>query len=144
MDDLAQDCLVGLVRNIHRYDPARPFGPWLRTLVRNHCRSAHRKDAGRATVALESDPESPAPDPSRALDLSDGARSALEAFALLTPRQREVMVLCTQDGMTPTEAADQLEVSGATVRSLLHQARAAIRVRLLEHRPELLDLVRSR
>ena len=42
-EDAVQEALVRLIRHIHRYDPDRPFGPWLRTVVRNCC--AHRRRA---------------------------------------------------------------------------------------------------
>lgn len=142
-DDAAQESLVLLVRNIHRYDSDRPFGPWLRTLVRNQCRSLVRKQAARPTVGLESEPAGSSPDPSWALDLDEGARSALAEFAALTPRQREVMELCDRGGMAPSEAADEMNIAQGTARSLLYQARSALRARLLKHRPELLDLVRA-
>lgn len=141
-DDAAQDSLVAVVRHIGRYDADRPFGPWLRTLVRNQCRSAQRKQTARPTVGLDGQAAAPAADLDWQMDLDRGARTALEAFSTLTPRQREVMELCDRGGMAPAAAADELNIAGGTARALLHQARKALRERLLKHRPELLDLVR--
>lgn len=137
-EDATQESLVAVVRHIHRYDSGRPFGPWLRTLVRNQCRTAVRK---LPRPVPEQGPRTPPGPPDRAMDLDRAARTALEAFATLTPRQREVIDLCDCRGLAPSEAADQLDIARGTARALLHQARTALRTRLLRHRPELLDLV---
>ncbi len=142
-DDAAQESLMAVVRNIGRYDPERPFGPWLRTVVRNQCRSAHRKRASRSLAESAGPAASVGHDLERRLDLDRGAKTALAAFSTLTPRQREVVDLCDRQGLSPTDAAAELEIAQGTARALLHQARKALRNRLLKHRPDLLDLVSS-
>ena len=37
-EDAAQEALIRLIRFAPRYDPARPFTPWLRSIVRNAAR----------------------------------------------------------------------------------------------------------
>ena len=58
-DDLAQETFVRVYRSLPSYDPARPFGPWLRKIAWN-CGLTVRRDgnAGVPRVA-----EGDAPDP---------------------------------------------------------------------------------
>lgn len=63
-EDLAQEVLVKLFQNLHRYDPSRPWEHWLSRLTLNVCR-----DHLRARVAR---PEL------RWTDLSEGERRAFE------------------------------------------------------------------
>ena len=142
-EDAAQEALISLVRFLQKYDPNRPFAPWLRTLVRNQCRTLGRKrrklpdqdlDASRASVSADLD---------RLLDLDGAARDALGAFCLLKPRQRQVIELVDRQDFTPAEVAEALDIPQGTVRSLLHGARKALRVHLLKHLPELARLVKE-
>ena len=48
-------------------------------------------------------------------------------FATLSPREREVMQLCTQDGMSAADAGRALGIAPATARVLLHRARKTLR-----------------
>ena len=45
-EDAAQEALVKAFQKIRRYDPARPFRPWLMKIVGNEARN-HRRAAGR-------------------------------------------------------------------------------------------------
>jgi len=122
-EDAAQDTLVNLILYIHQYDPERPFGPWLRTIVRNCCRKLQGKQVRHAHVGLEESHLRVVPDPTHRIE----ARRAVEAFSTLSPRQREVIHLVTRDGMTAAEAARELEIAPATARVLLMRARKAVR-----------------
>ncbi len=139
IDDASQDALVKLLDRIDRYDASRPFAPWLRALVRNTCRDQRRKARPTAQVAELADFR----DPGRQVDLHSGAERALRAFASLTNRQRQVVELCDRQGLSPSEAAAELEIAPGTARSLLHQGRRRLRLELLAERPELLDLLRE-
>lgn len=140
-DDAAQDALVRLIRGIGSCDPERPFRPWLRRVVRNcshdvQARSARvfrlPPESGDATRDLE-----------RETDLGRVAARAVEAFAALSTRQRQVFDLCDRQGLDATEAAEALEIAPGTVRVLLHRARQALRERMLAHRAEILELLRE-
>ena len=45
-EDAAQEALVKAFQKIRRYDPAKPFRPWLMKIVGNEARN-HRRAAGR-------------------------------------------------------------------------------------------------
>ena len=138
-DDASQDAVERLLKGLPTYDPERPFEPWLRQIVRNASTDQHRKRSRR-----REDPEvemAHRDDPGRALDLADGARRALHAFATLTERQRSVLLAVDHDGRSVSEVSQALGVGPSTVRSVLCKARRAVRRRLLADDPELAALL---
>ena len=142
-EDAAQEALISLVRFLHKYDSNRPFEPWLRTLVRNQCRSVGRKRQRLPDQRLDESRVSVGEDIDRVLDLDGAAREALEAFCLLKPRQRQVIELVDRQDFAPAEVAEALDIPQGTVRSLLHGARKTLRIHLLKHLPELARLVKE-
>ena len=140
-DDAVQNALLRLMDKLSQYDAGRPFRPWLRTLVRSACADTRR---GRSRHDRRSAPETDRPvsyDPGREIDLDRAARAALDALCALSPRQREVWILCHRQGLTPTEAAADLGVAPGTARALLHQGRRALRRALLRDNRSLADVV---
>lgn len=138
-DDAAQDAVEKLLKGLPSYDPQRPFEPWLRQIVRNASTDQHRKRRRR-----KEEPEvemAHRDDPGRALDLAQGARRALDAFATLTERQRSVLMAVDHDGHSVSEVAETLDIGASTVRSVLCKARRAVRLRLLSEDPELAALL---
>jgi RNA polymerase sigma-70 factor, ECF subfamily len=138
-EDAAQDAFVQLIRCIHQYDPDRPFGPWLKAVVRNCCHRVRKLQSRHVHELLEEETQedtqlramptagpSRSSDPEGAVDLKRTTTRALEAFSALTPRQREVMHLCTQDGLTAAEAARELGLAPSTARVLLFKARQTL------------------
>lgn len=53
-----------------------------------------------------------------------------QALAMLSPDDRELLVLTAWDGLTPAEAATVLEISAPTARVRLHRAKERLRRRL--------------
>jgi RNA polymerase sigma factor (sigma-70 family) len=128
-EDACQDAFVQLIRHIHQYDPSRPFGPWLRTVVRHCCHRVARRNHRHVHEVLEEESvplKRVSPDPEESAELRQTTRRALEAFTELTPRQREVMHLCSQDGLTAAEAARELGLSPSTARVLMFKARQTL------------------
>ena len=69
--DLLQDTYAAAWLNIGRYDPARPFEAWLRTIALNKCRDWSRRRLVRRLIRGGPDLSSP-----EALAVPDGAESA--------------------------------------------------------------------
>jgi RNA polymerase sigma-70 factor (ECF subfamily) len=137
-DDACQEAWLRLSRSATSLDPDRNVAGWLRTIVRSACRDLAARE--RRTLRLVDDDRGAPHDPDRELDVQRGAKQMVAAFAALTPRQREALDLVDRCGMSPIEAAEQMGVSHATIRALLHQGRHALRSHLLGS--ELHDLVR--
>lgn len=139
-DDAAQDGLVRVIRHLGSYDPRRPFGSWLRRLIRNACHDLRTKRG--AVVAFDHD-RGKAPGFERRRDLANAAERARKAFCALSPRQRQVVELVDHQGLSPSEAAAELGIAKGTARALLHQGRSALRKRLVAHRAEVVALLRE-
>lgn len=144
-EDAAQEAMVRLVRFIHQYDSDRPFRAWLHAVVRNCARDvmARRGRQGERELALEWE-VADHPSTERQLDLQRHAATAMKAFETLSARQRQVFDLCDRQGLTPAEAAETLGMAQGTARYTLHEARKALRAKLLAAGSDVLQLLRDR
>lgn len=57
--EIAQEALLRAYKARKLYDPARPFYPWLRRIVRNACLDAIARRARRPRCCLASSPSPP-------------------------------------------------------------------------------------
>jgi len=129
-DDAAQDGFLAAWRHLGRYDPARPFGPWLLRIVANAAADRRRRRKVRQTEELS--PVTPSRDAGPAVDADRTALRAALADALerLPERQRTAVVLFDVEGYSHAEIAGILGVPEGTVRSDVFHARRALRVPL--------------
>jgi len=133
-EDACQDALIRLVQSIGSYDLSRPFGPWLRSIVRNCCNKVYNRDNRHDHLKLSDALPSSARSAEHDLDRRRAAFRAVSAFRDLTERQREVMHLCALNGLSAVEAAKTLDISPSTARVLLHRARQTLRDAIEEAR----------
>ena len=136
-DDAAQDGLVAAWRSLERFDPTRPFRPWLMRIVVNASRDLARRRVVRQAETIS--PDAPAAGASPELDteralLRERLRAALAA---LPERQRLVVTLFDAEGFSHAEIADLVGAPEGTVRSELFHARRALREDLGALREEL-------
>ena len=125
--DTAQDALLKAWKARDRYDPARPFYPWLYRIVRNTCFDALARRKHRAAPGL--DAERVPGTHTSAADLIDAGREAARlkaALATLPEAQREVLNLRHFQHLSYAEMAEVLEVAEGTVMSRLYRARKAL------------------
>jgi RNA polymerase sigma-70 factor, ECF subfamily len=116
-DDLAQETFVFAWEHIARFDPARPFRPWLFGIAWRKHREGKRGWLRRLTRqghAAEDTPTVFQPDPGLKLDL-------MKALGPLPPEQKAALLLCLACEFTHAEAADALGLPLGTVKS--HVAR---------------------
>ncbi|MBI4420869.1 MAG: sigma-70 family RNA polymerase sigma factor [Gemmatimonadetes bacterium] len=126
-DDAAQDGFLAALKGLERYDPNRPFGPWLLRIVANAASDRRRRLKVRAADPLPDDAVTGRPGPDRMAERSQ-LRAALEAaLARLPPRQRIAVVLFDVEGYSHREIAEVVNVSEGTVRSDVFHARRALR-----------------
>jgi RNA polymerase sigma-70 factor (ECF subfamily) len=115
-EDLAQEGFVAAVRALETFDRARPFGPWLRTIVARRAIDHVRACAARREVdgaVLDGVP--------RADEDAPLADDLLAAVAALPEEQRVVVVLRHLLELTPTEIADVVGVPRGPVNSRLRR-----------------------
>jgi RNA polymerase sigma factor (sigma-70 family) len=117
-DDLAQEAFVFAWEHIARFDPARPFRPWLFGIAWRKYRERKRgwlRLLKRESHAV-SDQTDFAPDPGLKLDL-------VKATSTLPPEQRAAVLLCLGAEFTHAEAAEALALPLGTVKSHINRGR---------------------
>jgi len=120
-EDIAQEGFLAALGALERFDRARPFGPWLRTIVARRAIDAARARAVRREVGAE--PLSALP----AQELAEGlADDVLAAVALLPDEQRIPIALRHLLGFTPGEIAELLRLPRGTVNSRLRRGLDAL------------------
>ena len=125
-EDIAQEAFLAAVRSLHRFDRARPFGPWLHRIVVNRAIDWARARTLRREVELGDapvDPDSPAELP-----------ALVRVLQALPPEQRAVIVLRHLLEYTPGEIAKLLDLPRGTVNSRLRRGLDELAVRLEEYR----------
>ncbi len=129
--DLLQDTYAAAWLNIGRYDPARPFEAWLRTIALNKCRDWSRRRLVRRLIRGGPDLSSP-----EALAVPDGAESAddrmetarrlsrlNEEMSRLPPHLKAPLLLTALEGRSQSEAAGILGISVKAVETRVARAR---------------------
>ena len=80
-EDAAQEGFVKAYRSLHRFDPGRPFRPWLLTIVANEARN-RRRSAGRRLAyearAVRLAPSTPDRTPEHEAEAAETRRALLD------------------------------------------------------------------
>jgi RNA polymerase sigma factor (sigma-70 family) len=132
--DVLQEAFVSAWLGLRRYDPERPFLPWLRTIVLHKCRDFGRRQAVRrlflrafaretageqTTAHLERDREAEA-------ELAERLRRLDRAIADLPAYYKEALLLTTASGLSHKEAAEMLKTTPKAVEMRLARARSRL------------------
>jgi RNA polymerase sigma-70 factor (ECF subfamily) len=126
-DDAVQEGMLAAWRAIDRYDPARPFRPWLMRIVVNAALDSRRRSRVRHAEPIVDSLESGGLGPDRRAEAAL-LRTKLQAgLAALPERQRIALVLFDAEGWGHAEIATALGVPEGTVRSYVFHARRAMR-----------------
>jgi RNA polymerase sigma-70 factor (ECF subfamily) len=124
-DDLAQEAFVGAIRSLPRFDPERPFRPWLKRIVVNTGIDELRRLRRRELPLDWFDDREPADEAAR--EASDDLVRAVRALA---PSRRVVVVLHYWLDLPVDEIAALLNVPYGTAASRLSRALADLRATL--------------
>jgi RNA polymerase sigma-70 factor, ECF subfamily len=128
-DDLAQDAVMRAFDALERFDPQRPFGPWLKRILVNKAIDDSRRDR-RMRVGDEWLSELKAL-PDEVFQASDEVVAAVRELA---PARREVIVLHYWLDLAVDEIAALLALPFGTVASRLSRALRDLRVALEDAR----------
>lgn len=129
--EVVQESFVAAWKALGRYDPGRPFGVWMRSIVLNKCRDRGRRLLVRRLILGERsidapgapDYADPAPGP-EASSLRAEQLSRLEAAIARLPDQlKEPLILTYLEGYSQQYAAALLGVSVKTVEMRAYRAR---------------------
>lgn len=129
--DLLQETYAAAWLAIRRYDPARPFEAWLRTIALNKCRDWSRRRFVRRIVhgatPLSSPQAMAVPDEALAPDEQiDAARSLARLnleLSRLPPHLKAPLLLTAIEGRSQAEAAAILQISVKAVETRVARAR---------------------
>jgi RNA polymerase sigma-70 factor (ECF subfamily) len=129
-DDAVQDGLLAAWRAIARFDPRRPFRPWLMRIVLNAARDLRRRRMIRETQPLGGYEASRDATPDRQAGRALLRARLAEALATLPERARVAVTLFDAEGYSHGEIAELLDVPEGTVRSDVFHARRNLRALL--------------
>lgn len=131
IEDAAQDAFLRALATLDRFDPARPFAPWLYQIARNVGRN---RIASRMRWQMEALPKpegvSPEPGPDAQAEAGEIRRLVTAAMRRLPEQQRTAFRLSDVDGYGTEEVARIMGLTRGTVRSHVHHARRALRAAL--------------
>jgi RNA polymerase sigma-70 factor (ECF subfamily) len=122
-DDLFQQTWLQVVRQIHRYDPARSFDTWLFAIAHNTAIDLLRRRTGEC---LEDYPAS-APDALDTLLAGERAQHLADAMETLPALYREVLTLRFEEGMKLEEIAAVTHAPLSTVKSRVQRGLETLR-----------------
>lgn len=140
--DILQESFVAAWMALQRYDPKRPFAPWLHRIALNKCRDFGRRQAVRRAllriVAVE--PLDLSPSDVETIDAeartADRLRRMDWAIANLPARYKEPLLLTAMEGRSHEEAAQILGISSKAVEMRVYRARHRLRETMGELEPE--------
>lgn len=129
-EDVVQGAFVRAYEKIGRFDPERPFAPWLMKLVVNDAiNTAQKRERTVSFRSAEGEPEiqfaDNAPGPQELAEESEDRRRVWAALEKLPPAQRAVIVQRYYLGMSEAQMAASGTPPG-TIKWRLHAARKVL------------------
>ena len=126
--ELAQETFIRAYRHLATFRGEARFSTWLLHIATNTASSyfaskAYRQQANTIPLDLESHDS---PQPIDSFDF-DAIQRLRRGVAALSPKLREVLILCSFEQKTYEEVAVLLHIPVGTVRSRLHAARQSLR-----------------
>ena len=124
--DAAQDALVGVARNIARFDGRSRFSTWAYRIAVNACLDELRR-RGRRPEPTDDAALATRAGPGPALDTAVADRLDVDAaLRKLAPEFRAAVVLRDLCALDYAEIAEVLDIPAGTVRSRIARGRAAL------------------
>jgi|ERR1043165_2233333 RNA polymerase sigma-70 factor (ECF subfamily) len=125
-EDTVQDALLRVWINAPRWRPDAAFRTWLYRIVVNLCLNARRRAPNLPLDAAAHIAEQ-GPGADEQLRLHERDRRLAAAISALPERQRAVIVLTYQEGLSNADVAQVLDISVSSVEALLVRARRTLR-----------------
>ena len=135
-EDIFQDTLIEIVRNIGQFRGDSAFMTWATAIARSQANRHRRKRAryrvrdGAISQVATSWPDFMCPghlDPEDSAAASQIREDVMHALGQLSELDRQVFILRQVEGLTAPEVAGELDLSVSAVKSRLHRARRVVR-----------------
>jgi len=133
-DDAAQDAFLTALVKLDKFDPSRPFGPWLMRVVANAATDRRRRRKVRQVEELDPGLVAGGPRPDTVTEQEMLGERLRAALAELPDRRRMAVVLFDVEGYSHAEIAEILSIPEGTARSEVFHARRRLRVLLADWR----------
>ena len=133
-EDVTQEVFLQAFRSAKSFRRQAKFRTWLYSVARNVCCHHLRKHPDRRWFATDSEvvqetlqgiPDE-RPDPLTSMEKADMQRAVRQAVLRLPAHHQTVLMLRDWEGLSYREIAGVLRIPSGTVRSRLHNARAAL------------------
>src|SRR5881628_2564098 len=130
--DCAQEAFIRAYRALHQYDPSLPLGPWLYRITTNASLNYVQRWHAHETPVdeLPDAPGEPEEGPEATTVRREEVAEVVSAMAELPAPYRAALTLRHMQQLSYQEVADALGIPLGTVKTHLHRARAALKVRL--------------
>jgi RNA polymerase sigma-70 factor (ECF subfamily) len=125
--DLAHDVLLRVTRGLERYDPARPFAPWIYRIARNTCLHHVERQKVRGPTATGGDRPGPTPPPDVLVARQEEVARVRRALARLPRGDRKLLEMKLVRGLGNAEMAESLGLTSAALRSRASRALGRLR-----------------
>ncbi|MFH1465322.1 MAG: sigma-70 family RNA polymerase sigma factor [Pseudomonadota bacterium] len=122
-EDIAQEALIRALRNHRRFDPERPFKPYLMRITLNLCRDRLRTVWWSRVLPMNQAPHEVAPGPELITEAAERDAKVRHALSTLPRKYREAVSLFHLDDMSYAEMS---EVTGTKVPALKQRVRRGL------------------
>jgi len=127
-EDVTQQVFIELFTSIRRYDPQRPFSPWLHRIAVNRSLDELRRHKNRnAPIEAARELPSRSMSPEEAAEESELRVAIRNALGVLDPKHRAAVVLRYYHGFSESEMVVAMQCRRGTVKSRLYYALRRLR-----------------
>lgn len=132
VEDAAQETFMRALESIRRFDPGRPFAPWIYQIARNVARNhlTWRRRHPRSPIAAVENAPGRDPEPGTAAERAELREILAGAIDALPEQRRTAFRLADVEGYSATEVARLMGLTPGAVRAHLYHARHRLRARL--------------
>lgn len=145
--DVAQEAFVRAYRSLGRFDPEKPFRPWLLRIVTNlalnSVRGARRRDEAGQRFERAVDESASMPSPEASALEGEQSQRVWQALGELDEQDQAVLYLRYFLDTSEQETAAAIGRPAGTVKSRLHRALRRLRALIEERYPDLAPVARG-